>query len=71
MWAKGSRWLINAKCMGRQKSANDTFIGMQAVVIEPGAKVIGVHGVHIARGRYVPALTAVTRQADADRLPRL
>ena len=61
---------------GPAKIGNDTFVGMQAlvfkaeigdhVVIEPGAKVIGVH---IPHGRYVPALKAVTRQADADRLP--
>lgn len=53
-----------------------TFVGMQAlvfraiigenVVIEPGAKVIGVT---VAPGRYVPAGLAVTTQEAADALP--
>ena len=38
------------------------------VVVEPGAKIIGVR---IAPGRYVPALTAITTQAQADGLPRI
>ncbi len=55
-----------------------TFIGMQAlvfkatvgknVVVEPGAKVIGVT---IAEGRYVPAGSVVTTQAVADGLPKI
>jgi carbonic anhydrase/acetyltransferase-like protein (isoleucine patch superfamily) len=55
---------------------NDVFIGMQAlvfkarianhVVIEPGAKLIGVD---IAEGRYVPAGMVVTEQKVADKLP--
>lgn len=55
---------------------NDVFVGMQAlvfkatvgdgVVIEPGAKVIGVR---IASGKYVPAGSVITKQADADALP--
>ena len=61
---------------GPAKVGSDTFIGMQAlvfraelgdhVVVEPGAKIIGVT---IASGRYVPALTAITTQAQADALP--
>jgi carbonic anhydrase/acetyltransferase-like protein (isoleucine patch superfamily) len=55
-----------------------TFVGMQAlvfrstigknVVIEPGAKVIGVV---IADGRYVPAGAVVTTQQQADTLPKI
>ena len=57
---------------------NDVFVGMQAlvfkatvgdgVVLEPGAKVVGVK---IASGRYVPAGTVITKQADADALPTI
>lgn len=57
---------------------NDVFIGMQAlvfkatvgdgVVLEPGAKVVGVK---IAAGRYVPAGSVITKQADADVLPTI
>ena len=57
---------------------SDSFIGMQAlvfkatvgdgVVLEPGAKVIGVK---IASGRYVPAGSVITKQADADALPEI
>jgi len=57
---------------------NDTFVGMQAlvfrteigdhVVIEPGAKLIGVK---VAAGRYVPALSVVTKQSEADALPKI
>lgn len=36
------------------------------VVVEPGAKLIGVK---VASGRYVPALSVVTKQAQADALP--
>lgn len=53
-----------------------TFVGMQALifrseigegcVIEPGAKLIGVK---IAPGRYVPAGSVITAQAQADALP--
>lgn len=63
---------------GPAKVGNDTFIGMQTlvfrtelgdhVVVEPGAKLIGVK---VAPGRYVPALSIVTKQADADALPRI
>lgn len=55
-----------------------TFVGMQAlvfkavigknVVIEPGAKVIGIT---VADGRYVPAGKVVTTQAEADALPEI
>jgi len=57
---------------------HDTFVGMQAlifraevgdhVVVEPGAKIIGVK---IASGRYVPALSLITSQAQADALPAI
>lgn len=57
---------------------DNTFVGMQAlvfkavvgknVVIEPGARVIGVT---IADGRYVPAGKTVSAQADADALPAI
>lgn len=57
---------------------DNTLIGMQAlvfkatvgknVVIEPGAKVIGVT---IPDGRYVPAGMVVTTQAQADALPAI
>jgi len=55
-----------------------TFVGMQAlvfkavvgknVVIEPGARVIGVQ---IADGRYVPAGSTITTQQAADALPKI
>ncbi len=54
------------------------FVGMQALVfraeigegavIEPGAKVIGVT---VAPGRYVPAGSVITTQAQADALPTI
>lgn len=57
---------------------NDVFIGMQALVfkatvgdgtvLEPGAKVVGVK---IGSGRYVPAGSVITKQADADALPAI
>ncbi|KAA0239460.1 MAG: carbonic anhydrase [Chloroflexi bacterium CFX7] len=57
---------------------DNTFVGMQAlvfkavvgknVVIEPGAKVIGVT---IADGRYVPAGKTIAAQSDADALPEI
>ncbi len=63
---------------GPAKIGNDTFIGMQAlvfkcelgdrVVVEPGAKIIGVK---IESERYVPALAIITKQTDADALPRI
>ena len=61
---------------GPARIGDDTFVGMQAlvfraevgdhVVIEPGAKVIGVK---IAPRRYVPAMALITTQEDADALP--
>jgi hypothetical protein len=36
------------------------------VVVEPGAKLIGVK---VPRGRYVPALSLITKQVQADSLP--
>ncbi|MBA3752597.1 MAG: carbonic anhydrase [Nitrospira sp.] len=61
---------------GPAKVGDDTFIGMQAlvfrtelgdqVVVEPGAKLIGVK---VASGRYVPALSLITTQEQADALP--
>ncbi|MFO0775686.1 MAG: carbonic anhydrase [Nitrospiraceae bacterium] len=61
---------------GPARVGDDTFVGMQAlvfrteigdhVVVEPGAKLIGVK---VAAGRYVPALALVTTQAQADALP--
>ncbi|SPP65109.1 carbonic anhydrase [Nitrospira lenta] len=61
---------------GPARVGDDTMIGMQAlvfraqigdhVVIEPGAKLIGVT---VAPGRYVPALSIITRQEQADALP--
>lgn len=63
---------------GPAKVGDGTFIGMQAlvfkaelgdnVVVEPGAKVIGVK---IKSNRYVPAGMVLTRQADADALPEI
>ncbi|MCE3224868.1 MAG: cam2 [Nitrospira sp.] len=61
---------------GPAKVGDDTFVGMQAlvfrtelgdhVVVEPGAKLIGVK---VAPGRYVPALALITTQKQADALP--
>lgn len=57
---------------------NDTFIGMQAFVfkskvgnncvLEPTSAAIGVT---IPDGRYIPAGTVVTSQAEADKLPEI
>lgn len=61
---------------GPARVGDDTFVGMQSlvfrtelgdhVVVEPGAKLIGVK---VPAGRYVPALTLVTSQEQADALP--
>lgn len=61
---------------GPAKISNNVFVGMQSfvfkstiednVVIEPGAKVIGVT---IKSNRYVPAGVVVKTQEDADKLP--
>ncbi|MPM76950.1 Carnitine operon protein CaiE [bioreactor metagenome] len=63
---------------GPSSVGNDTFIGMQAFVfkskvgnncvLEPTSAVIGVT---IPDGRYVPAGTVVTTQAEADKLPEI
>lgn len=57
---------------------DNTFVGMQAlvfkatigknVVIEPGAKVIGVN---VPAERYIPAGSVITTQAQADALPEI
>ena len=57
---------------------NDTFIGMQAFVfkakvgnncvLEPTSAAIGVT---IPDGRYIPAGTVITSQAEADKLPEV
>ncbi len=61
---------------GPARIGDDTFLGMQAlifrtelgdhVVVEPGAKLIGVK---VDSGRYVPALSLITTQEQADALP--
>lgn len=63
---------------GPAKVGDDSFIGMQAlvfkaelgdhVVVEPGAKIIGVK---IESGRYVPTGAVITKQSDADALPKI
>ncbi len=63
---------------GPVKIGHDTFVGMQAlifraelgahVVVEPGAKVIGVT---VPPHRYVPVMSVVTTQAQADALPMI
>ena len=63
---------------GPAKVGDDTFVGMQAlvfrtelgdhVVVEPGAKLIGVK---VQPRRYVPALSIITTQAQADALPEI
>ena len=63
---------------GPASVGDHTFIGMQAlifksvigknVVVEPGAKVIGVT---VAEGRYVPAGSVVVTQEAADALPKI
>ena len=63
---------------GPAKVGDDTIIAMQAlvfkaeigehVVVEPGAKIVGVK---IESGRYVPTGAVVTKQSDADALPKI
>jgi carbonic anhydrase len=63
---------------GPASVGNDTFIGMQAFVfkskignncvLEPKSAAIGVT---IPDGRYIPAGTVVTSQAEADKLPEV
>ncbi len=67
-----------AQIHGPAKIGNNVFVGMQSfvfksviednVVIEPGAKVIGVT---IKSNRYVPAGTIVKTQEEADKLPQI
>lgn len=76
----GQRVSLAHQCQvhGPAKVGNDTFVGMQSfvfrsevgdhVVIEPGAKLIGVK---VAAGRYVPALSLITKQEQADALPKI
>ena len=63
---------------GPASVGNDTFIGMQAFVfkakvgnncvLEPTSAAIGVT---IPDGRYIPAGTVITSQAEADKLPEI
>lgn len=63
---------------GPARVGDDTFVGMQSfvfrtelgdhVVVEPGAKLIGVK---VSAGRYVPALSLITKQEQADALPKI
>lgn len=63
---------------GPARVDDDVFVGMQALVfkswigrgsvVEPGAKVIGVT---VPPGRYIPAGTVLTSQAQADKLPEI
>ncbi len=74
----GKRVSLAHQCQvhGPARVGDDTFVGMQSfvfraelgdhVVVEPGAKVIGVK---VAAGRYVPALSLITKQEQADVLP--
>jgi carbonic anhydrase/acetyltransferase-like protein (isoleucine patch superfamily) len=67
-----------AQVHGPASVGDNTFVGMQVlvfkasvgqnVVIEPGATIIGVT---IADGRYVPAGSTITTQAQADDLPEI
>jgi len=63
---------------GPARIGHDTFVGMQAlvfkselgdhVVVEPGAKIIGVK---VPPGRYVPAMSLISTQTEADALPTI
>ncbi len=67
-----------AQVYGPALIGDRAFVGMQALVfraeigegavVEPGAKVIGVK---VASGRYVPAGSVITAQAQADALPTI
>jgi len=67
-----------AQVHGPAAIGDNTWVGMQAlvfrstvgknVVIEPGARVVGVV---IADGRYVPAGAVITTQPQADSLPKI
>lgn len=75
---KGVSLAHQSQVHGPAVVGDHTFVGMQAlvfkatigknVVIEPGAKVIGVT---IAEKRYVPAGSTISTQAQADALPEI
>jgi carbonic anhydrase/acetyltransferase-like protein (isoleucine patch superfamily) len=75
---KGVSLAHQSQVHGPASVGDHTFVGMQAlvfkatvgknVVIEPGAKVIGVN---VPDGHYVPAGAVVTTQAQADALPEI
>ncbi|MEO8541295.1 MAG: carbonic anhydrase [bacterium] len=75
---KGVSLAHQSQVHGPAAVGDHTFVGMQAlvfkasigknVVIEPGAKVIGVV---VADKRYVPAGSVITTQAQADALPEI
>lgn len=75
---KGVSLAHQSQVHGPAAVGDHTFVGMQAlvfkstigknVVIEPGAKVIGVT---IAEKRYVPAGATIVTQAQADALPEI
>lgn len=75
---KGVSLAHQSQVHGPAAVGDHTFVGMQAlifkatvgknVVIEPGAKVIGVT---IADKRYVPAGSTIATQAQADALPEI
>lgn len=75
---KGVSLAHQSQVHGPAAVGDHTFVGMQVlifravvgknVVVEPGAKIIGVT---IAEGRYVPAGKAITTQAEADALPAI
>ena len=75
---KGVSLAHQSQVHGPAAVGDHTFVGMQSlvfksvvgknVVIEPGAKIIGVT---IEEGRYVPAGMVVATQAAADALPKI
>jgi len=75
---KGVSLAHQSQVHGPASVGDHTFVGMQAlvfksvigknVVIEPGAKVIGVS---IEEGRYVPAGAVITTAAQAEALPEI
>ncbi len=75
---KGVSMAHQSQVHGPAAVGDHTFVGMQVlvfkavigknVVLEPGAKIIGVT---IADGRYVPAGSVITTQKAADALPEI
>ena len=75
---KGVSMAHQSQVHGPAAVMDHVFVGMQAlvfkatigknVVIEPGAKVIGVN---VPEGRYIPAGMVVATQAQADALPEI